>query len=394
MEQLNNKYYLNIEVLTPLNIGVGAENDWVENVDFVINGKILYKFNLRALMSDFGKVITDKVGTKGMLSAIGVNNLTNPKYAKAFKLPLDIDGKVVVQSNNPNNNPIKAFIKNNLTGNPIIAGSSLKGAIRSVLFDYFQVKRQGEDAVFGSAKNGDDFMRFVKVTDAEFEKTALVNTKIFNLSSDNRHDWEGGWKHKGGRFGMTDTSFKSTGFNTIYECIGPQQSGFATIMLSPSAYNNYGNYRQHIADNIKKPVITKDISFLFDIINKHTKNYLQKEKKFFQTYNEAEYADEIEESIDDLIKIIPSDGKSCILKMSAGSGFHSITGDWQFSDYSINGLDTSRTVSRGLLNKRKSAKSRKLADTDDGLKLMGFVKLALIDEEEYKQNILSKFEKA
>lgn len=389
MEQLNKKYYLNIEALTPLNIGVGAENDWVENVDFVINGKMLYKFNLRALMLDFGKVITDKVGTKGMLSAIGVNNLANPKYAKAFKLPLDIDGKVVMQSNNPNNNPIKAFIKNNLTGNPIIAGSSLKGAIRSILFDYFQVKRQSEDSVFGSAKNGDDFMRFVKVTDAEFEKTVLVNTKIFNLSSENRRDWEGGWKHKGGKFGMTDTSFKSTGFNTVYECIGPQQCGFATIMLSPSAYNNYGKYYQHIADNIKKPVITKDISFLFDIINKHTKNYLQKEKQFYQTYNEAEYADEIEESIDELLKLISSDGKSCILKMSAGSGFHSITGDWQFNDYSINGLDTSRSVSRGLFNNRKSAKSRKLADTDDGLKLMGFVKLSLIDEEEYKQNILS-----
>jgi hypothetical protein len=393
MEQLNKKYYLNIEVLTPLNIGVGAENDWVENVDFVINGKNLYKFNLRALMSDFGKVITDKVGTKGMLSAIGVNNLTNQKYAKAFKLPLDIDGKVVMQSNNPNNNPIKAFIKNNLSGKPIIAGSSLKGAIRSVLFDYFNVKRQGEDVVFGSAKNGDDFMRFVKITDAEFEKTGLVNTKIFNLSSENRRDWEGGWKHKGGKFSETNQNFKSIGFNTIYECIEPLQCGFATIMLSPLAYNNYGKKNQHIADNVKEPIVTKDISFLFDIINKHTKNYLQKEKKFFQTYNEAEYADEIEESIDDLLRLISSDGKSCILKMSAGSGFHSITGDWQFNDYSINGLDTSRSVSRGLFNNRKSAKSRKLADTDDGLKLMGFVKLSLIDEDEYKQNILSKFEK-
>ncbi len=393
MEQLNKKYYLNIEVLTPLNIGVGAENDWVENVDFVINGKILYKFNLRALMSDFGKVISDKVGTKGMLSAIGINNLTNPKYAKLFKLPLDVDGKVAMQPNNQNSNPIKAFIKNNLSGKPIIAGSSLKGAIRSVLFDYFQVKRQGEDAVFGSAKKGDDFMRFVKVTDAEFEKTSLVNTKIFNLSSENRRDWEGGWKHKGGKFSETDQKFKSTGFNTIYECIEPQQCGFAAIMLSPLAYNNYGKTNQHIADNDKEPIVTKNISFLFDIINKHTKNYLQKEKKFFQTYNEAEYADEIEESIDDLLRLIPSDGKSCILKMSAGSGFHSITGDWQFNDYSINGLDTSRSVSRGLFNNRKSAKSRKLADTDDGLKLMGFVKLSLIDEDEYKQNILSKFEK-
>jgi hypothetical protein len=69
---------------------------------------------------------------------------------------------------------------------------------------------------------------------------------------------------------------------------------------------------------------------------------------------------------------MPENGQSCILKMAAGSGFHSITGDWQFDDYSIDGVDTSRKISRGTLKNVKSAKSRKIAILNDNeFTLMG-----------------------
>ena len=373
-KELNNKTYFAIKVLTPLNIGAGQENDWMENVDFVTDKRYLYKFNLRRLMHDFGDVVSSKVGTKGLYSAIGSNNL--PNYSQIFKRPTDASRNPIFCQN-----PVKTIAKNNLTGNPIIAGSSLKGAIRSVLYQYFDVKRQKENDVFGTAKNGDDFMRFVKISDAEFGETKLINTKIFNLWNDG-NSWCGGWKHGSNN---TNEHFKSDGFNTIYECIPTQNEGYVSIMLSPAAYNIFGKYHQHIKNELKQPILEKGITKLFDIINNHTREYLKKECAFFKTYSQAEYADEIIASIDDLIGQIPTDNNSCILKMSAGSGFHSITGDWQLPTYSINGLDTSKRVSRGMYNNDKSAKSRKIADTDDGLMLMGFVKLTKITEDEYCQ---------
>ncbi|MCF6357414.1 MAG: cell envelope integrity protein TolA [Draconibacterium sp.] len=68
--------------------------------------------------------------------------------------------------------------------------------------------------------------------------------------------------------------------------------------------------------------------------------------------------------------------------MSAGSGFHSITGDWQFDDFSIDGVNKpQRGPSRGQLNRKDSAKSRKIAIDGDAFYLMGFVKLTILSEE-------------
>jgi hypothetical protein len=66
------------------------------------------------------------------------------------------------------------------------------------------------------------------------------------------------------------------------------------------------------------------------------------------------------------------------MKMSAGVGFHSITGDWLYDDYCDEpGLwpaDDRRNAGK------KRYKSRKIAEYDNHLQLMGFVILRTIDE--------------
>ena len=96
--------------------------------------------------------------------------------------------------------------------------------------------------------------------------------------------------------------------------------------------------------------------------------------------NETDKTDDILDSIEELLKQIPSDNSYCILKMSAGSGFHSITGDWQFDDYTKAPLDRKR-VREGKVN----PKSRKIAVLKNQLSLMGFVKLTAKTEEQLKQ---------
>ena len=66
--------------------------------------------------------------------------------------------------------------------------------------------------------------------------------------------------------------------------------------------------------------------------------------------------------------------------MSAGVGFHAITGDWQYEDYGQTG-----TWTDGRNAGKKKYKSRKTADYNDHLQLMGFVKLRALNGDELAQ---------
>lgn len=377
METINMKYDLKIEVLTPLSIGAGAEKDWVRGVDFVENKGKIYKLNLKKIVKEGVNIdqLTSLFASKNEKGIISL--ITEPKLEKVsdIVMPLPADSP----------NDIKAFVKNQLTGKPILAGSSLKGAIRSILFDYLRDREHDEKQVFGSSVKGDEFMRFIKISDAEFDGTSLVNTKIFNLQK--KGNWIGGWKH-GGR--DTGDTFSPKGFNTIYECLKPMQCGFASIMLSLSQFDKICN---HSYQQEKRGILNND---LFKVINNHTKEYLKKEKAFFEEYS-ADKTDLIVNSIDNLLKLIPSDNSYCILKMSAGSGFHSITGDWQFDDYSIDSITLKRNGGTDKSfgydidgQKSKSAKSRKIAMWGEHFDLMGFVKLTAISEEEKEKERLAR----
>lgn len=398
METINKKYDLKIEVLTPLSIGAGSEKDWVKGVDFVVNKGKIYKLNLKKIVKEGVDIdrLTSFFASKNEQGII--NLITEPKLEKVsdFVMPLPADSP----------NDIKAFVKNQLTGKPILAGSSLKGAIRSILFDYLRDSELDEKQVFGSSVKGDEFMRFIKISDAEFDGTSLVNNKIFNLRND-KGSWCGGWKHGGN----TDETFKQDGFNTIYEVLMPSDVGYASFMVSNQFLEVdwrrfYDQWQRETRKDAEKETIRhligkveskktllrneNSLNTFFKVINNHTKEYLEKEKTFFEKYS-ANKTDLIVNSIDNLLKLIPSDNSYCILKMSAGSGFHSITGDWQFDDYSNGQLDRKRADKKDLKTAGKILpKSRKIAVYGEHFDLMGFVKLTAISEEEKEKERLER----
>lgn len=394
MEGINKKYNLEIEVLTPLSIGAGQEKDWVRGVDFVVDKGTLYKLNLKKMI-DSGVDINDLTGYFASKNESGLKSKLADKLDEVSDFSMSFPAET--------DNDVKAFVKNQLGGNPVLTGSSLKGAIRSVLLDYIatndeivnaiseanQRRKPFESFIFGSSNDGDEFMRFIKISDAEFDQTELVNTKIFNLRG-NGNNWQGGWKHQqtnrdGNSF--TDEHFKSTGFNTLYESLMPKQKGYASLMMSETLFDLYeSKQKAHIKSTQKRPILHSGFSSLFEIINKHTKNYLLKEKAFFEKYH-AERSDEIVDSIDALLNQIPSDDSYCILKMSAGSGFHSITGDWQFSQNYTNGKFDRKRANKEDLKKAGIVlpKSRKIAIWNNNFSLMGFVRLRVMSDEEVKQ---------
>lgn len=373
MAGINQKYNIELEILTPLSIGAGAEKDWVRGVDFIVDNHKLYKLNLK-------KMIQSGLSAEELSNLFSSKNESGLKSKLAGKLETVSD--LIVPCPVESDNDVKAFVRNQMTGNPILTGSSLKGAIRSVLFCYLGGTSKNGQEVFGSSTTGDEFMRFIKISDAEFETTQLVNSKIFNLQ--NNPNWVGGWKHGQND---TNTNYRPTGFNTLYECLMPNQKGYSALMLAQLTYELFdqNSNKSHIKGEKKRPILSNDIKALFSIINNHTKKYLEKERVFFEKYS-TDKTDEIIKSVDNLLSQIPQDNSYCVLKMSAGSGFHSITGDWQFDDYSKGIIDRKRADKKDLsIAGKVLPKSRKVAVWDNHFSLMGFVKLRELSDDEHKQ---------
>lgn len=362
---INSKYNIALEVITPISIGAGAEKDLVKGIDFIVNNGRIYRINL-SKMQEAGIDIVSlspyfaNRDSAGILRLIG-NKLAEVSDGEPLTLPAQSD------------NDIKAFIRNEFTGKPIVPGSSIKGAIRSILFEYMKDSNErDEKTVFGKSNDGNEFMRFIKFSDFEFDKTELINTKIFNLTKNNGR-WASGWKNGGNSTG----EFRSTGFNTLYESLLPKEVGYGSIMLSERQFEKIGHDKHSHYDKKLRALSPKE---LFAIINSHTKKYLKKELDFFLHFqNGDQYTQKIIDNIQNLIKTIPDNNTYCIFKMSAGSGFHSITGDWQFDNYYIeNGRD------RVLDRKRKGSlpKSRKIAINGKEFALMGFVKMSIATDEQ------------
>lgn len=359
------KYPIELEVITPLSVGAGNDNEWVKGLDFVQKDGKVY-------VIDMQKVAAAGVDVEALTALFlksddsGICQLLGSKISELSRYVFDLPAKT--------DNNIKAFLRTQFYDKPLVAGSSIKGSIRSALFNYLRTDEEKNEEVFGTMKDGTDFMRFIRIGDVEMPSTVLVNTKLFNLRKEGE-EWLGGWKLF---MNKTTGSYNPVGFNTLYECVAPGNKGLGNITLAANAFSileKYGQSKMPYSDK-KRNLINDPIKHLFQIVNGVTKDYLLKEKIFFQKYD-AERSDEVLRCIDSLLSMIPADGSSCLMKMSAGVGFHSITGDWQYDDY-----DKTKLWTDGRHAGRKKYKSRKIAEYNQRLQLMGFVCLHALSQDE------------
>lgn len=363
MEEM--RYPIELEIVTPLSVGAGNENEWVKGLDFVQKDGKVYVIDLQKVAAAGVDVASLtalflKSDDRGICQLLGSEIASLSRYV--FDLPAKTD------------NNIKTFLRTQFYDKPLVAGSSIKGSIRSALFNYLRTDEQKNEEVFGTMKDGTDFMRFIRVGDVEMPSTVLVNTKLFNLRKVDT-EWLGGWKQF---MNKTTDNYNPVGFNTLYECVAPGNKGLGNISLAANAFGlleKYGQGKSPYAGK-KRALLHEPISSLFKVVNDVTKEYLLKEQAFFQKYD-ADRSDEVLSCIESLLSMIPDDGSSCLLKMSAGVGFHSITGDWQYDDYDKTKFWTDvRNVGK------KKYKSRKIADYNHRLQLMGFVRLRSLSQDE------------
>lgn len=359
------KYPIELEVITPLSVGAGNDKEWVKGLDFVQKDGKVY-------VIDMQKVAAAGIDVEALTALFlksddkGISQLLGGKIGELSRYVFDLPAKT--------DNNIKTFLRTQFYDKPLVAGSSIKGSIRSALFNYLRTDEQKNEEVFGIMKDGTDFMRFIRVGDVEMPSTVLVNTKLFNLRKEGE-EWQGGWKQM---INKTTGSYNPLGFNTLYESVAPGNKGLGNISLADNAFSLLEKYGQGKSPYVskKRTLLHEPISHLFQIINDVTKAYLQKERTFFEKYD-AERSDEVVSCIDSLLSMIPADGSSCLLKMSAGVGFHSITGDWQYNDY-----DKTKLWTDGRHAGKKKYKSRKIAEYNHRLQLMGVVRLRALSQEE------------
>lgn len=240
-------------------------------------------------------------------------------------------------------------------GGAIIAGSSLKGAIRTAVLnlhieddksDFYKKRRNItnrngkysdehiQSKYFGKDPNHDIF-RLLRVGDIHFEEdtTECLLTKTINL---NGKEW----------------TFKtSTNTEQFIECIPTDAiancnisynknlvKGAKHFYVSDKRDRNRGFYPLFEGKDIRQ----LELPNLFENINKFTKMMLEEEFKFWE--NEKNYPSEVEEYLDYLDNVIyekieQSDEKTCVLRLGWGTGFNSITGGWQNYKMSDRNLD-------------------------------------------------------
>lgn len=376
----NEIYNIELEVITPLCVGAGTDKDWIQGADFILKDGTVYVIDIRkAALYDL-----DKLLNLFIYSDQSICNLPEAQLQKISRYVYPAPASKIRE--------IKSALRSSLHGNPIVAGSSLKGAIRSALFKHLRSENESTNtAVFGDMEIGTDFMRFMQVGDIEIPSinlggklvpsTTLINSRVFNLYK--RDDnWYGGWKEKntdredGFLNYHTEDNLRENTFNTVYECIKPGMKGKGYISFKENAFHLLPSAK--ISHQEKKDKLLKGGNkILFEIINKQTKTYLEKELAFFNKYKtDTNRAEEIINCITNLITIInKSDGSYCLIKMSSGVGFHAITGDWQ--DVSKNYIETGewKKEEDAKLAGRRKYKSRKIAISERKLQLMGFVKI-------------------
>lgn len=378
---MNNKTIIKgkIRIISPVHIGGAQEKHALKGLDYIVNKGNVYFLDEYKLIAHFGPEKYSNALASGKLEELcGSINLTD--YSK--KVISNISGEIGTD--------IKINIKHTLSNRPIIPGSSLKGALRSVFVNKFGGAKTEYDrnnrpkTIEPFGEIAQDINRYMIVSDSEFSQSTFVNTKTFNLRGSNG-GIIGGWKHelKGGN----SDNFDTNGFTFPHEVIPNNDFGDLRIVFNTKFIDNAKNTRDpkilKINDSIEA-IYKGSQQEIFSIIQSYTESFIAKELAFFNKFE----ADRSVDLIEFYEYIRNENQKMPILRLGLGSGFHSMTGD----PYDSHDID--EVGKPGKYKGKNSSKSRKIAfsGSGDDIRLfpMGFVQM--MTNEYYDQHYRESFE--
>ncbi len=360
-----------LKILTPVHIGVSGEKNHSEGLDYIYLNDTIYILDSKKLINTIPPYELANAATKKN----GVKKLLESKRIKCE----DVSSHII-KAKNLKGREIKAQIRNGF-GKPYLPGSSLKGALRSMLVHHYKNDRGGntldEDDAFGHIENS--ILRFLQVYDTHFSKIGIYNSAIMSLKSDDSGFTEG-WKKK-----RTENVYQFTpyGMTTIYESLLPGDQSEVNIDFKSDFYNEFD--RNQMPNNFRGLFPDQFHEKLLPMIRSYTKTHLDREKQFVEKY--FTQSKEMVLSIFSWLSEL-NDTDAAVLRVGAGVGFHSITGDWKYKDHTDTGFSSGR----------KKNKTRKFAFTttknDYHLWPMGFVLISKNEESvTYPKHLINEVKK-
>ncbi len=323
-------YTLNIQTLTPLHIGSG--NTLMKGTDYFVDGDRLGKADLRKLYEIIQRL---NIGLERWTNYIEAGKDIFEEELQKRGIKLEDVSKEIIPIKNRKGKELYEFIRNQLTGNPIIPGSSIKGAIRTALLapvlkeyykgksnlvlrkaikeskgkkylDKFDTKIIADLLKIDATKNynpQNDIMKFMKISDAELDKDILSVDLMQVLNMNENDEWYiKNQLTQSREYVEGSTSFKISFDSRFWE------------------NNSFG--------------INNILSFT-NKVNQHTLYLLEKEFNYFKddledNFIEGKLGELILENLDQLISEFNKIDreKEIIIRMSSGSGWDFMTGGW------------------------------------------------------------------
>ncbi|MEA5259538.1 type III-A CRISPR-associated RAMP protein Csm5 [Arcicella aquatica] len=327
-----------VETLTPLHIGSGRI--------LQANTEYLYFSEHKTVSIIDEAKILNVIGEENIeqwISLIekGDSLLDYLKKRSSAITPIETDKRTikVKGSTNPNNG--NSGIREQLfsgNGQALLAGSSLKGAVRTAVFNHAilknpsfakqlsnfkEIKQNGkinykgvslEKKYFGKDPNHDVF-RLIRVGDIHFNHTECILAETLNQLE------------LGHRFEMKNA------IKQHIECIPQGQKSVGKIQIPDDLIKEIKK-RPAIANDIKGISDYASITQLFGVINSFTKRQIEKEIAKFKPLDLPEGANDYIEILEKLVADINAlNNDECIIRVGFGTGYLNMTGGWAIEQW-------------------------------------------------------------
>lgn len=323
-QKLGEKIPCSIEVLTPVHIGSGVK--LAEGIDFI-------KTNYSVHIVSQSELIEYLAHNPDEMDRFIAGNY---KLSSLRRIP---DGKRYNISIG-RTSEIYEFEKNG-NGKPYIPGSSLKGAIRTILlkkrFDELNPDEQDNllrrvtnnrkewasepivKELLGDSSN-ENLMRVLEIFDTEFDELELEKILILSLTNENGTSY--GWKQL---WNKQNTPNPEQASQIIAETLPVGAKGYFSISLNNFLFSN-PLAKSTLNFNEKA---LKSFEDLIASINEYSKEKLLNEKVFFEKLTSPIKLNLLINEIDNLLKKIENLSKDeFIIRISWGSGWKGMTGDY------------------------------------------------------------------
>lgn len=357
MQKPFESFYYSLSIVTPVHIGGSKDNDYTRGTDFYYDDDSKeYVF--------FDQVKLLKSLSPQQLSAY-TNALRNADIDRSEKISIEVCKRTQaillnksfcpffrsgVKFDNDRKREVPTYfdeIRKHYTtglGRLTIPGSSIKGALRSIIGNYI-INETGNrpqdsrafDEMFGGVVN--NLMHYLQVGDVVINSNpAIVPFKTFSgdvsgtiINNPNGIEYQGKgmWKFRSGQGERThEYSFAEEGFVFLHETL--PVGGIGNLRL------NWAKGLDELVPSTKKPHNYRFFHSLtgnnwMKVVRAHMDKYLTQEIEFFSTFPNEDFGNAVE-MLDELVKI-NNEPNSVLLRIGMGSGYHAITGNWVYPNH-------------------------------------------------------------